>query len=235
MSLRKFHNQVKDELISLGANGTLFDIGVGKAGDLHKWVRHGITKVRGIDVNKTYLEEAWKRTACKEKELFRMLDYKYYLVGTPRTLDFHVPSEQFDIVSCQFAMHYFFKDWSSVDTLLSCVSNRLKPGGVFIATALDASRLPELPFDSEYISIRPTEESHRVSVNMRHTPYFESNFIDEYKVYPETLMGACEEHGLEVVSCKPFEKFRFPATMTPGERLASSLYNAYVFRKPLLK
>lgn len=230
MSLRNFHNHVKDQLIALGKGGSLFDIGVGKAGDLHKWTKHGITKVRGIDINPEFLEEARSRTSAKEKELYRMLDYKYYLVS-PRTIDFHVPSEKFDMVSCQFAIHYFFKDWSSIDSLLMCVSNRLKVGGLFICTALDASRLPKLPFDTEHISIHPTEESHRISVNMQYTPYFRSKFIDEYMVYPDTLMGACDEHGLELVWMKPFEKFGFPASMTSAEKFVSSLYTAYVFRK----
>lgn len=229
MSLRDFHNHVKNELISLGAKGTLFDIGVGKAGDLHKWTKHGITKVRGIDINPGFLEEAKKRTAQKEKELFRMLDYKYYLTSS-RSIDFFVPFEKFDTVSCQFAIHYFFKDWNSIDSLMQCVTNRLKPGGLFICTAIDASRLPELPFQNDHISIFPTDIPHKISVNMKHTPYFQEKYIEEYMVYPDTLLGACEEHGLECIFVKPFSKFKWPSGMSESEKTASFLYNAYAFR-----
>eukprot|EP00798_Chlamydomonas_sp_ICE-L_P000871 gene871-biopygen4466 len=49
--MRKFHSYVKAHLISsfAGASPRIFDFGVGKAGDLHKWIRAGVSKVAGID------------------------------------------------------------------------------------------------------------------------------------------------------------------------------------------
>eukprot|EP00798_Chlamydomonas_sp_ICE-L_P009597 gene9597-biopygen5806 len=49
--MRKFHSYVKAHLISsfAGASPRIFDFGVGKAGDLHKWIRAGASKVAGID------------------------------------------------------------------------------------------------------------------------------------------------------------------------------------------
>ena len=37
----------------------------------------------------------------------------------------------FDTVSCQFSIHYFFKNEESLDMLLENVSNSLKEGGKF--------------------------------------------------------------------------------------------------------
>jgi mRNA (guanine-N7-)-methyltransferase len=232
MSLRKFHNQIKGELLSLGANGTLFDIGVGKGGDLHKWVNYGFTRVRGVDVNPRSLDEARKRTAEKERELFRQLDYQYALTGAS-AVDSNLPPEKFDMVSCQFAIHYFFKDWDSIDRFLDAVVRRLKTGGYFVCTAMDGSRVGNLPLESEYISIHSTDESHKINVNMRHTPYFQSSFIEEYVVLPNTLIGACEEHGLEFVDMKPFSSYerKLRAGLNEGEKRASFLYNSYTFRK----
>eukprot|EP00798_Chlamydomonas_sp_ICE-L_P009356 gene9356-biopygen9278 len=49
--MRKFHSYVKAHLISsfAGASPRIFDFGVGKAGDLHKWIRAGASNVAGID------------------------------------------------------------------------------------------------------------------------------------------------------------------------------------------
>mmetsp|Transcript_8331 Transcript_8331/g.25042 ORF Transcript_8331/g.25042 Transcript_8331/m.25042 type:complete len:266 (+) Transcript_8331:260-1057(+) len=47
----------------------------------------------------------------------------------------------FDIVSCQFAMHYAFEDESRVRRLLENVTDKLKPGGFFIGTTIDSNVL----------------------------------------------------------------------------------------------
>lgn len=48
-----------------------------------------------------------------------------------------------DVVSCQFALHYFFDAPESLDTLLRNVAGSLRPGGVFVGTCLDGARVME--------------------------------------------------------------------------------------------
>lgn len=43
----------------------------------------------------------------------------------------------FDVVSCQFATHYFFETESTLDNFVYNVANNLKQGGYFIGTCLD--------------------------------------------------------------------------------------------------
>jgi SAM-dependent methyltransferase len=43
----------------------------------------------------------------------------------------------FDVVSCQFATHYFFKSAETLDTFLTNVAGHLRPGGYFLATFMD--------------------------------------------------------------------------------------------------
>ncbi len=47
----------------------------------------------------------------------------------------------FDIVSCQFSMHYLFETEVKLRTFLHNVSCRLEPGGFFIGTTVDAERV----------------------------------------------------------------------------------------------
>ena len=51
---------------------------------------------------------------------------------------------KFDVVSCQFSIHYFFQSLVKLDIFLENVSTSLKKGGhFFIGTSLDGSRVFE--------------------------------------------------------------------------------------------
>jgi SAM-dependent methyltransferase len=47
----------------------------------------------------------------------------------------------FDVVSCQFAVHYFFASEQTLMNFAANVSNFLKPGGYFVGTCLDAGKV----------------------------------------------------------------------------------------------
>ena len=58
----------------------------------------------------------------------------------------------FDTVSCQFSIHYFFKDKEILDAFLTNVSMSLKKGGRFIATCLNGSMVFDTLKDDDIIS-----------------------------------------------------------------------------------
>ena len=237
--IRRFNNAVKDQLFRELSGKTLLEIGVGRGGDLHKWVKYNIPMVRGFDIDERSLEEARKRTFEKESALFRKLDYQYFLM---RDLEHVLGQQTFGAVSCQFAIHYFFDCWESVDYLLGTVSRHLETGGYFICTTFDADRLP-VPFENAHLSVQPTDHSNRILVHLRDTPYFEGSGnpkpgipgIPEYRVYPESLIGACDEHKLDLVRKIPFRfflpKLKGTISLTPEEKEVCFLYNAYIFKK----
>lgn len=47
----------------------------------------------------------------------------------------------FDVVSTQFALHYFFESEVKLRAFLRNVTDRLEEGGVFIGTTIDSDRL----------------------------------------------------------------------------------------------
>lgn len=58
------------------------------------------------------------------------------------TLSDYLPDDvQFDIVSCQFAIHYAFENEKRIRKMLENVTDRLKPGGFVIGTTPDANVL----------------------------------------------------------------------------------------------
>jgi SAM-dependent methyltransferase len=52
-------------------------------------------------------------------------------------------ADQFDIASCQFAMHYMFQSSAKAHHFFRQVSRHLKPGGMFIATTMDCRVVAE--------------------------------------------------------------------------------------------
>lgn len=63
IQLKKFHNEVKRELIKSFASRAwrLLDLGCGRGGDLHKWIDAGINHVVGVDLSPKEIEEARRR------------------------------------------------------------------------------------------------------------------------------------------------------------------------------
>jgi len=59
--------------------------------------------------------------------------------------------KDFDVVSCQFALHYFFENETTLQNFLTNVDKHLKPGGRFIGTCLDGGKVKIALGNSENI------------------------------------------------------------------------------------
>ena len=56
---------------------------------------------------------------------------------------YEMAKNKFDLVSCQFAIHYFFENENKLDNFLTNVDIHIKPGGYFIGTCLDGSKVKQ--------------------------------------------------------------------------------------------
>jgi hypothetical protein len=135
--MRKFHNFVKAEMIGeMAAYGkqpiSLLDISVGKGGDLQKWENADIQIVYGIDPDAESIKEANKRftEAVKQGRIksSRKYTFENKAISDPNTyiLDPTTKTKKFDIVSCQFTLHYFFVDDDMLETVIEKISGALK-------------------------------------------------------------------------------------------------------------
>ena len=161
-SLRDFHNiYVKSKLIQSVARegGSLFDIAVGKAGDLPKWSRARLGFVMGMDISKDNIENPFDGACARylnakkrNKNIFKAVfvqgnsalsirdgkaitseQGKHVMTNvfglTPKnntnyellTQVHGMGRRGFDMVSCQFALHYFFASKSILDTFIDNV------------------------------------------------------------------------------------------------------------------
>jgi mRNA (guanine-N7-)-methyltransferase len=260
ISLRKFHNWVKSELISRTTkifnknNKNLLDIAVGRGGDLFKWQAAGITHVTGIDINSDSINsnDSQNPGAIMRYSQSKVKNVKVtYLVGDVTDPNLRIKGK-YSFVSCQFALHYFFESEESLRNVLRLVSGALVPGGYFYGTTIDGEKIKSLKkLEGEYYSIKKEYSGakgvfgKRYSFLIKDTAY--SFPMKEYLVDFDTLNKIAREYSLEPEYTEIFEDYYLGSTnITPfgvllekypgpalseEEKLISGLNSIFIFKK----
>lgn len=206
-ALQRFHNEAKRALLATYATGaeSVLDLACGRGGDVHKWLSLGITHVKGLDVSPASVEEARSRFAARK---------------SPKKYEFHVADltrewtdgQVYDVVSCMFALHYFFGTEDAAKRLLQTVSAHLRPGGHFVGIVPDAQRIVECinPTDPHFNSGEFNNGVMRVRALWAGKPWAfgsayrcriqgtvtEDSEVDEFLVYASVLETLAAQHGL---------------------------------------
>jgi len=163
--LQNFHNGVKSDLYldarKAVSNGRLLEVGSGRAGDIHKWrlnkfndvvgieynnenIKFADTRVANLRKNKKYGKTIGKMTFIHgdfNKAIYPDFDFVLSPANKSKAEDEFVSKYSFDVVSCQFALHYFFSSSETVLQMIKNVADSLKVGGYFIGTAFDGKRI----------------------------------------------------------------------------------------------
>ena len=171
----------------------------------------------GLDkLNKFYMDALWGNPIDREMK---------YLLRNPKLKD-NVGRFKggFNIVSCQFCMHYFFKNKTTLKEFLINISQNLMIGGKFIATCFDGRKIFKILDGKQEIEqkneqgkvIWKIEKKYRekqlpkdeTSLGLSVGVYVNTfnNMEDEYLVNIEYLEKILPEFGLELELCEPFEK-----------------------------
>lgn len=182
LGLRQFHNHyVKRRMIQgvAHAGDQLLDLGVGKAGDLRKWIDAKLAFVWGVDLSHDNIENR-KDGACARyvglwKTLGDSMPKAIFLQGNvelnlrkgdafssvkdkaiAKALFGQGPKDKtelglgvynqygaaergFHVTSCQFAIHYFFKDEETLQSFLCNVAECTREQGYFLCTSFDGN------------------------------------------------------------------------------------------------
>lgn len=145
---RLFQNFIKSVLISdalahVRYSARVLDMCCGQGGDIAKYQHSRVSDVHAIDIARGAVDEA-RRRFIQAKPPFKFKST--FLVGDafdPHYMFKHVVTPdlagQFDLVNCQFALHYAFENERKVDGVFEIISRALKPGGKFIATVPNAA------------------------------------------------------------------------------------------------
>jgi mRNA (guanine-N7-)-methyltransferase len=273
--MRKFHNDIKRKLLVNISNYiysktkkpvNLIDIAVGRGGDLQKWKEARIKNVFGFDNNEESINSVNPfNQGAKER---------YRLLKTPTNVIFEVgdatnPSKVLienlvnfcsknpvSIISCQFALHYFFKSDQTLKKVLSLVSNCLQPGGYFVGTTTDGKKIKEHNGTLFEIHKKGKGYSFKINDSVDEGNYFNTipesleyytdfkkltRFAAEYNLVPDNT-NFLEEKGLnqytklnitgEIVNTQSFDDIpHFSFNMTPEQLELNSLYTTFLYKK----
>ena len=275
-NLRKFHNYIKLSLIIQYCSKTnaksLLDIACGRGGDLQKWLnnRLNLQYILGFD---NHYESIYNSTGKGDTFDGAIARFKNIKKNYPRKIPFinfqhlnildtnilqklnAIDSRKiYDVVSCQFALHYFAKTEEILNHVLSIVSEKLKKGGMFIGTATDGDYIKNIldngnvniplltlvkQLNSNYLFYINTENDSKskstTSINNLRKNYFEVQGVSsEFYLFKQTLIKLAQKNGLELVEIKSFYElyttYNGPK-MTPYEMIISFLNFSFVFIK----
>ena len=269
-----FHNRIKEELYrtTVKRGDTLLELAVGRANDLHKWRKTQPSKVVGIDYAKGNIEGA-RQGACvrylkesakgklppalfiegdmtqpileQDNRYIKMLDKRE--PAPTEYLQRFVGLTEFDVISCQMAMHYAC---ASEETFRSYVGNLTRMGkGMFFGTCMDGQAVYSLLLGKPGYMFRGpgqvfgeitkeyadgdgwTEEFGKaITVKLESFEKPEKEYLVPFGKVTEIL----KENGYELVSSTPFKDHYAAQTQTvlTGDlQEFSFLHRSFVFKR----
>lgn len=195
---RLAHNRWKRDLLTdvFRAGDRVLDVACGRGGDVRKFP--GCAAYVGVDVSPACVAEARRRAAGLPEPA----------VATFHTCDATVEALPcgdgwVDVVSCQFALHYFAGSRADMDTVAGEIARVLKPGGRFVATFPDFERVFTAPRPTHMVVVGDPA----TSADLSRRPWgrgYEFEYVGrtprltEYLVYPPALESVLASHGLDV-------------------------------------
>lgn len=248
--LKRYHNAIKRALIDTFARdaSALLDVGCGRGGDIHKWVSAKIAYVRGIDVSPKEIEEARRRYAV----LAPRSTHCDFAVETSFGSDgWHGDERVYDVVTCMFALHYFWESEETARAFFRNAAKVLKPGGYVIGTVPDARRvLAKCPsYANAILTITQCFEGDPQPFGSAYVCSIGDTIVAsddrtqgslEYLVFSSVLEKVARHHGFV-----PCAEYTFPGSAEsnswfkhfnasyphPDLRAASDLFAAFAFRR----
>lgn len=215
--LQRFHNDAKRgllaEFLPSGGGGSVLDLACGRGGDLHKWLDLGVVRATGLDVSGASVEEARARLAARAAAARAAGATYLFERADLRRREGWSDGSEYDVVSCMFALHYFFESEAAARALLRTAAGCLRPGGVFLGIVPDGKSVNALlaarpagggdVFDNGVMRLaarwhgRPRPFGSGFGCSVRGTVTEGSDdCVTEYLVYDSVLTALAAEAGL---------------------------------------
>ena len=265
-NLRKFHNYIKRHLIVSNSKDInakyLLDIACGRGGDMQKWKEANLKYIFAFDSHKeSIVNKSSDGAIYRLKELLRYTKMPFIKFHNLNILDKDILTTinklekynnlnknklnnfngLYDIVSCQFAFHYFSKNNDSLNHVFNTISNKLKPGGLFIGTATDGDKIKKIlalgDVDIPLLTLLNVNESDyifniKTNKNIRKT-YFELQGESlEHYLLKKNFTEIALKHDLEVIEIKSFnEWYDKKFNLNTYEMVISFLNFSFIFKK----
>jgi mRNA (guanine-N7-)-methyltransferase len=253
--LRKFHNYIKKNILQIAihnlnkkSNISLLDIACGRGGDIHKWINFNISKINGIDNHANSIIEAKRRLFQIQKNKQTKYNYFFHnfnILDPDILLKLNTKDNNqiYDIVSCQFALHYFCEDNSKLDHVLNIVSQKLSKNGLFIGTASDGDLIYNNLLEKNIIIpilniIKNSNNSYLYYLNTNKSDktinYFEvQGTSQEFFLFKQNLINLAAKNNLMLFNIRSFYDWykQYDIKLSKYEQIISFFNFSFIFIK----
>ena len=148
--LRRFHNRVKKNLLSyfgprrIPTHTRILDLCCGRGGDIHKIIHSKYKEYYGIDLSPNEVHEAQRRASSREDNRTTSFSFSCHDLSDPNTIkNLKLESKKYNVVSCMFALHYFFKSDDILTNFFDFINDNLsqETGSVFTGIVPDGRQI----------------------------------------------------------------------------------------------
>ena len=247
---------------------SLLDLACGKGGDIFKWQKNHIHDCVGIDISDDNIRNAedgaWVRYGRMKEKSAKVPTMVFGTLNTSLNLQDNLPEiftegRKFDILSVMFALHYFFKDITTLDGFIKNVVDNIKVGGYLIGACFDGDKIYDtlaerrdvqytvgeqtlLRIDKQYSDDKSfVADASSLGLQIQVDMYTIGTVNVEYLVNFDYFESRLAEHGISRVEITKFEdigllpseikKHLRLKNMTSVERQISDLNSLFIFKK----
>ena len=216
----------------------------GRGGDLNKLESQNINFALIVDIDNDGIEEAKKRSSDKKFKIdFLTADCSKNITKDIEKIIKINDIPSFNVVSIQFALHYFFKTKTTFNNIFKNIDTHLTKNGYFIATFLDGDAVFNILKDQKDVSfmnkgklIFKITKKYRVTkikdFGTKISVFGETiEEHDEYLVNFEVLSSFFAKNNYELVETKMFSEYDYNGLIIGSERDYSFLNRYVVFKK----
>ena len=160
---------------------------------------------------------------------------------------YNMCNNKFDAVSCQFALHYFFKSDDTLNALLDNVVKNLKSGGYFVGTCFDGDTVAKKLKENKGQAVGKINNSKVWHIHRHYTKSYKPQTGQMIKVFIESINKEHEEYlvpysllkeklyerGMSEVETHMFEEMYSPAefNLSDTEKEFSFMNRWFMFKK----
>lgn len=247
MDWRSYHSYVKSQLIRKHTTGKdVLDIGIGKGGDLGKYLREGTSRVFGLEPSESHLSELGRRLRGMPEGFRGRVSLLRGSGESLEDIERLLQGSKMDAVASMFSLTFFFKDRTTLDALAENVASSLKDGGVFFGTTMDGKSVAKelsrvrkgtttcqtapMCIKKQY-SNRDPLLGRKIEVEVKVEKGDRPTIVtgqEEWLVYEPLLTEALSKHGVSLVS---WERFPIDERVDPDSRLLTSLQSSFSYVK----
>jgi ubiquinone/menaquinone biosynthesis C-methylase UbiE len=224
--MRRNHNRIKAIIIrdacSRSVRPRVLDIGCGAGGDILKYSMAGAGEVWGFDPDPDAVAEAEARLTGLGSKRSDIPNFRLWTGSASEELE-HLDGAFFDVVSCQFAMHFVLEEGPGA---VGHIYRVLKPGGTLVGTIMEDDRVVRGDFE-HYSAFDVGEKMEFCLKNP--TRYFSGGKRVEPVWQSDAVIERLMDAGFKLQYWRNFGTY-----ISPSEPLydVSKMYSAFSFTRP---